>query len=56
MTITIEAVYEDGVLRPIQPLPLRERQKVQVTVDTTAVPLRGHSAFLNGYAPEDEDL
>jgi predicted DNA-binding antitoxin AbrB/MazE fold protein len=32
MTLTIEAVYEDGVLKPSQPLPLREHEKVEVTV------------------------
>ncbi len=34
MTITVEAVYENGVLKLTQPLPLRERDKVQVTVLT----------------------
>jgi predicted DNA-binding antitoxin AbrB/MazE fold protein len=32
MAITIEAVYENGVLKPVQPLPLKEQQRVQVTV------------------------
>ncbi len=32
MTITIEATYENGVLRPAQPLPLKEREQVQVTI------------------------
>jgi predicted DNA-binding antitoxin AbrB/MazE fold protein len=30
MTITVEAVYENGVLKPKQPLPLQEHEKVQV--------------------------
>jgi predicted DNA-binding antitoxin AbrB/MazE fold protein len=34
VAITVEAVYENGVLRPAQPLPLREHEKVQVTVET----------------------
>jgi predicted DNA-binding antitoxin AbrB/MazE fold protein len=34
MTITIEATYENGVLRPAEPLPLKESQKVRVTVQT----------------------
>ncbi len=34
MTLTVEAVYENGVLKLTQPLPLREREKVQVTVLT----------------------
>jgi predicted DNA-binding antitoxin AbrB/MazE fold protein len=33
MAITVEAVYEDGVLKPAQPLPLQEHEKVKVTVE-----------------------
>lgn len=33
MTITIEATYEDGVLKPSQPLPLSEHETVRVTVE-----------------------
>ena len=32
MTLTIEAIYEDGVLKPSQPLPFQEHEKVRVTV------------------------
>lgn len=32
MTITIDATYEDGVLKPNQPLPLNEHAQVRVTV------------------------
>jgi predicted DNA-binding antitoxin AbrB/MazE fold protein len=32
MTITIDAVYEDGVLKPAEPLPLAEHEKVRVIV------------------------
>jgi len=35
MTITIEAVYEHGVLRLSQPIPLAEVTRVQVTVIST---------------------
>ncbi len=31
-TITVEAVFEDGVLRPLQPLPLTSRQQVTLTL------------------------
>jgi predicted DNA-binding antitoxin AbrB/MazE fold protein len=34
MTITVEAVYENGVLRPTQPLPLAEHEKVSVTIES----------------------
>lgn len=30
--ITVDAVFEDGVLRPLQPLPLAPQQRVTVTV------------------------
>jgi predicted DNA-binding antitoxin AbrB/MazE fold protein len=34
MSITIEAIYEAGVLKPLQPLPgLKERDKVRLTVE-----------------------
>jgi predicted DNA-binding antitoxin AbrB/MazE fold protein len=32
MTITAEAVYENGVLKPVGPLPLKELEKARVTV------------------------
>jgi predicted DNA-binding antitoxin AbrB/MazE fold protein len=32
MAITVEAVYENGVLKPTQPLPLQEHERVQVTI------------------------
>ena len=39
MSITVEAIYEDGVLKPVRALPLLEHQKVEITVksDTTAI-------------------
>jgi predicted DNA-binding antitoxin AbrB/MazE fold protein len=33
MPITVEAIYEGGVLRPVRPLPLKEHEKVRITVD-----------------------
>lgn len=30
--ITVEAIYEGGVLKPARPLPLKENETVQVTV------------------------
>jgi predicted DNA-binding antitoxin AbrB/MazE fold protein len=32
MAITIDAVYENGVLKPNQPLPLQEHAVVRVTI------------------------
>ncbi|MEK7996398.1 MAG: antitoxin family protein [Planctomycetota bacterium] len=36
MTITLEATYENGMLRPEQPLPLREHERVRITIDRPA--------------------
>lgn len=63
MTITVEATYEDGVLKPLQPLPLDNHAKVQVTIhtqvsraDQTAGLLRwtGDPADLRRLAEDDE--
>jgi len=40
MAFTVEAVYEHGVLKPAEPLPLEEHERVTVTV----VPVRGSLA------------
>jgi predicted DNA-binding antitoxin AbrB/MazE fold protein len=34
MSITVEAIYENGVLKPVQPLPLKDREKVEVVIRT----------------------
>jgi len=34
MTQTIEAIYTDGVLKPTSELPLRDNQRVRLTVET----------------------
>jgi predicted DNA-binding antitoxin AbrB/MazE fold protein len=39
MAITVEAVYENGVLKPVEPLPFKEHEKVQVTVESVMSPL-----------------
>jgi predicted DNA-binding antitoxin AbrB/MazE fold protein len=33
MPLTVEAVYENGVLKPAQPLPLKENERVQITIE-----------------------
>lgn len=32
MPLTVEAIYENGVLTPFAPLPLNEQQKVTITI------------------------
>jgi predicted DNA-binding antitoxin AbrB/MazE fold protein len=39
MAIVVEATYEDGVLRPAEPLPLGEHEKVRVTVESQRSPI-----------------
>ncbi len=39
MSITVEAVYENGVLRPVEPLPLKEQETVRLTIQTGETPL-----------------
>ena len=34
MTTAVEAIYEDGVLRPLQPLALAEHAHVRLSVET----------------------
>jgi predicted DNA-binding antitoxin AbrB/MazE fold protein len=36
MTITVEATYEDGVLKPKEPLPLADHTEVRITIDEEA--------------------
>ena len=33
-SIVVDATYEDGVLKPSQPLPLREHEMVRITVES----------------------
>jgi predicted DNA-binding antitoxin AbrB/MazE fold protein len=33
MPLTIEAIYENGVLKPNQPLPLEEHEIVRITIE-----------------------
>ncbi|MFN0103389.1 MAG: antitoxin family protein [Bryobacteraceae bacterium] len=32
MTIRVEAIFENGVLRPVEPIPLYDRERVTVTL------------------------
>lgn len=35
MQKTIDAIYEKGVIKPLEKLALSESQKIRVTIDTT---------------------
>ncbi len=39
MTLVVDATYEDGVLKPSEPLPLKEHETVRLTVQSQASPL-----------------
>jgi predicted DNA-binding antitoxin AbrB/MazE fold protein len=54
MAITIEAVYEEGVLKPIRPLPFQEHEKVQITVRSATSRVR-RTAGLIGWSGSQED-
>lgn len=46
MTQKIEAVYADGVLKPSGALPLREQQRVRLTVETIDEPDQDRAAAI----------
>ena len=54
MSITVEAVYEDGVLKPVRALPLVEHQKVEVTVKAVLSRVR-QTAGLMGWTGSQQD-
>ncbi len=39
MPLTVEAIYENGVLKPVEPLPLKENERVVVRIQTGDTPL-----------------
>jgi predicted DNA-binding antitoxin AbrB/MazE fold protein len=39
VAIIVEAVYENGVLRPVEPLPLKEQERVLLRVQPGDTPL-----------------
>lgn len=51
MQMTIRAVYQGGLLRPQQPLPLAEGETVDVTIATT----KPAGSVLRPLTPEEED-
>lgn len=40
----VEAIYIDGVLKPTGELPLRDKQRVRLTVETIDEPIRDRDA------------
>jgi predicted DNA-binding antitoxin AbrB/MazE fold protein len=54
MSLTIEAVYENGVLKPVQPLPLAEHEKVRITVEPARPPIWERIAARAAEIPPEE--
>ncbi len=50
--LIVEAVYEKGVLKPSQPLPLANHQRVTVTVDTGLSPVQQTAGLIPCSDPE----
>ena len=55
MPLTVEAIYENGVLRPAQPLPLKEHERVQITVQTPPLDILQAQGIL-GWKGSSEEL
>ncbi len=55
MMLTVEAIYENGVLKPAQPLPLKEHEKVQVTIEGKTSPIM-QAAGIMGWTGDAETL
>lgn len=54
MTIDVDAVYENGVLKPEQPLALDEKTKVRVTIEVkTQAVSSGHDDDPSGWKAID---
>jgi predicted DNA-binding antitoxin AbrB/MazE fold protein len=60
--LVVEAIYENGVLKPSRPLPLQEHEQVQLTVERPAdkqkvvgVVNRGYGLIQWAGSPEDLD-
>ncbi len=51
-----DSIYEDGVLRPVEPVDLREGERVQVTIEESAPEIRRRLAAVEAFESEFEDL
>ena len=40
MSLTVEAIYENGVLKPAQPLPFKEHEKVRIHIEIVSEAVR----------------
>jgi predicted DNA-binding antitoxin AbrB/MazE fold protein len=54
MAITVEAIYENGVLKPAQPLSLKGHERVQITVETPPLDILQAAGILGWQGSSDE--
>jgi predicted DNA-binding antitoxin AbrB/MazE fold protein len=54
MAFTVEAIYENGVLKPAQPLPFQEHEKVTITIEPARPPIWERLAARAAEAPPEE--
>jgi len=45
MTREVEAIFEDGVFKPVEPVELADKQRVRLRVDTEEAPQSGPPAW-----------
>ena len=53
MSLTVESIYERGVLKPARPLPFKEREKVRVTVERARRSLAQEIATRGSELPQE---
>ena len=56
MQQTVPAIFEDGVLKPLKPLQLRDHQQVEVTVTAASAQRRSPSEVLAAWRAVYEGL
>jgi predicted DNA-binding antitoxin AbrB/MazE fold protein len=55
MSLTVEATYENGMLKPAHPLPLKEHEQVRITIEKADSPLLGAYGIM-GWTGDAETL
>lgn len=48
MPKSVEVIYEDGVLKPLSPLNLKEHQQVRITFESEVSIVRATKGLFNG--------
>jgi predicted DNA-binding antitoxin AbrB/MazE fold protein len=54
MPLTVKATYENGVLKPTEPLPLKEHEKVRVTIEPADNWVQATAGMLNWQGSSEE--